>query len=284
MNNKSELLEQFYTKKEVARELVKKAKEELKKYTRISDYIWIEPSAGNGSFFDLLPKKKRIGIDIDSKRKDILKADFLNYQTSTKKNIVIGNPPFGKRAKKAIAFFNHASNFAQWILLILPFQFKKYSVHIKLNPCFKLIYQKDLKRKSFIFKNKEYGVNTCFQIWTNSKKIEKDLKIRTKPVTKHQDFDLFQYNNTKVAEKYFDKKQFKWNFAVHRQGFYNYSSKFETEKELSKKRQYIFIRSKKKKVLEKLKKIDFNLLAKQNTIIPGFGKADLIKAYEQTRN
>ena len=29
------------------------------------DYIFVEPSAGNGSFLKVLPEKRRIGVDIE---------------------------------------------------------------------------------------------------------------------------------------------------------------------------------------------------------------------------
>jgi hypothetical protein len=59
-----ESLDQFYTKPEIAKKCYKK----LKKYVNINyfDYI-LEPSAGTGSFFDLLDENKRIGLDIDPK-------------------------------------------------------------------------------------------------------------------------------------------------------------------------------------------------------------------------
>jgi len=40
--------------------------------------VIIEPSVGGGAFFDQLPEGRRIGIDIDPKRSDFVRADFLS--------------------------------------------------------------------------------------------------------------------------------------------------------------------------------------------------------------
>lgn len=54
---------------------------------------------------------------------------------------------------------------------------------------------------------------------------------------------MWQYNNTPEARKYFDKKKYKWDFAVVRQGFYDYKSIIVKETELNPKVQYIFFRA-----------------------------------------
>lgn len=54
----------------------------------------LSPSSGDGCFFDLLPKNKRIGIDLEPRRSDLIKSDFLKFELPKNKFIVIGNPPF----------------------------------------------------------------------------------------------------------------------------------------------------------------------------------------------
>jgi hypothetical protein len=89
-------------------------------------YKFIEPSAGNGAFLDLLPTERRIGIDIMPRREEIVGSDFLSW--SIKPNgyryVVIGNPPFGYRAWLALAFVNHAAKFADFVGMILPMAFQ----------------------------------------------------------------------------------------------------------------------------------------------------------------
>ncbi len=59
---------------------------------------WLEPSAGDGSFFDLLPADRRLGIDIDSHRADIVQADFLTFDgfATGVTYAAIGNFPWGE--------------------------------------------------------------------------------------------------------------------------------------------------------------------------------------------
>lgn len=78
-----------------------------------SDYKFIEPSVGKGSFV----KTSNISLDkwilfelddsIDSDySKQTTYGDFLKTPIINGKNITIGNPPFGKRSKLAIEFIN----------------------------------------------------------------------------------------------------------------------------------------------------------------------------------
>jgi hypothetical protein len=66
---------------------------------------------------------------------------------------------------------------------------------------------------------------------------------------------------------------------VVRQGYYDYTQKIEKKKDLRKNRQYIFFKSKNELTKQKLSQLDFAKLAQKNTITPGFGKHDVIVAY-----
>ena len=90
---------------------------------------------------------------------------------------------------------------------------------------------------------------------------------------------MWQYNNTKETRKYFDKSKYKWDFAVARQGYYDYKNFIYDENKLNPKVQYIFFKANNNNTLEKLKNIDFEKLSKKNTTIPGFGKADVVKEF-----
>ena len=56
----------------------------------------LEPSAGDGSFYNVLPSPMTIGIEIDKDvaPKGCLVMDFFDYKTSIKFDTVIGNPPY----------------------------------------------------------------------------------------------------------------------------------------------------------------------------------------------
>ena len=66
-------LDQFFTKADIA----KRCHDHFMKTisadgARPSDYKFIEPSAGNGAFLDLLPAERRIGIDIMPQMPEVL--------------------------------------------------------------------------------------------------------------------------------------------------------------------------------------------------------------------
>jgi hypothetical protein len=267
-------LDKFYTKKEVSKNCIK--------LVNIEDYLTIiEPSAGNGSFTCFLPKRA-ISLDLEPENKEIIKQNFFNFDYSniSRKCLVIGNPPFGKRAKTAIDFFNYASNFTDTIAFIVPLQFRKWSVQNKLSYSFGLYKDYDLEPNIFYYEDKEFSIRCCFQIWHNKTNFDfENLRIKQKPAIKHDDFTMWQYNNTKQALKYFDKEKYKWNFAIPRQGYYDYSTRETNPENMSKKIQWIFFKSDKEETLKKISSIDFDKLAKNNTTIPGFGKADVVKEY-----
>ncbi|WP_066388643.1 Eco57I restriction-modification methylase domain-containing protein [Helicobacter himalayensis] len=57
---------------------------------------FLEPSCGNGAFFENLPKNK-VGIEIDSSvvcDKAVLQEDFFGYPVNEKFDCIIGNPPY----------------------------------------------------------------------------------------------------------------------------------------------------------------------------------------------
>lgn len=107
--NSDNVLDQYFTKETIALDLFKKTCDIISSYeNNIDDFHWIEPSAGNGAFFNLLPKNNRTGIDIKPLNNEIIQADYLEYVLpENKKNIIIGNPPFGHRGVMALKFINH---------------------------------------------------------------------------------------------------------------------------------------------------------------------------------
>jgi len=161
-------LDQFYTKKSVA----KKCYNTFKKKVDISTFdIFLEPSAGTGSFFKLLPKKKRVGLDLDPKFEGIKKKDFLKFVSDDDtKYAVIGNPPFGKISSIAVEFFNKSAEFADVIAFILPRTFKRVSIQNQLDLNFHLLYSKDLPLKPCCF-TPSMSAKCAFQIW--EKRLEK---------------------------------------------------------------------------------------------------------------
>lgn len=126
---KERLLDQFYTNNDIALKCYNHLKKIIKD-NNIEHSIWLEPSAGEGAFFNLIEHDK-IGIDIDPKIKELIKADFLEYNLIYNDYITIGNPPFGKNSNLAIKFFNKCSLHSKIIGFIVPKTFKKYSLSIR---------------------------------------------------------------------------------------------------------------------------------------------------------
>lgn len=119
-------LDQFFTTPKVAADCFAEVMSFLaERGESASTFHYIEPSAGSGAFFDLMPPSQRTGIDVLPLRKEFVRNDFLTWTPHSKRrNLVIGNPPFGYRAWLALAFINHAAKFADHIGMILPMAFQ----------------------------------------------------------------------------------------------------------------------------------------------------------------
>ena len=168
-------LDQFFTRPNIA----KKYWESLCNYmiaddVDISDYNFVEPSAGLGAFYDLLPDNRRIGIDLAKFRTDYIQQDFLSW--TPKKNgysyACVGNPPFGYRAWLALIFLNHAALFSDYVGFILPmgFQSRGKSNLIDRVRGLYLVYSSSLPSGSFVdISGKPVKINAIWQIWSRKK-------------------------------------------------------------------------------------------------------------------
>lgn len=164
----SRKLDQFYTDPAYAQQFFDDVKQtiDLTKYDHI-----LEPSAGTGSFYNLLDPVKRIGLDLEPKAAGIVKKDFFKWSPPKKKRIVtIGNPPFGKSSGLAIRFFNRAAEFSDVIAFVIPRTFRKASVINRLDKNFHCIYDETVPNNSFIFNGASYNVPCAAQIWQREKK------------------------------------------------------------------------------------------------------------------
>ncbi len=135
----------------------------------VSKHVFIEPSAGEGCFYDFLPKNT-IGLDINPGSPKIEKADFLTWKPSKKgKYVVIGNPPFGHRGAIALAFINRAFLFADIVAFILPMSFYSNGKgsNMKRVAGAHLLHNERLPSDSFYWPetHKPMNVNTIFQVW-----------------------------------------------------------------------------------------------------------------------
>lgn len=281
-------LDKFYTQDKVSKQCL----DFLYKHLNIpNDVVFLEPSAGAGSFINHL-SNEYIALDIKPEDERIEEQDFLIYSTAKTDFVTIGNPPFGNRSKLAIEFFNKAALISEVIAFIVPVSFMKWNVQKELSSDFALLNYFYLIPESFASEGKPYSVRTVFQIWVKKgSQYDKGINLRlTKaPPISHKDFNIWQYNATPEAVKYVEEK---WKYATYRQGYHDYNQLFTRDdyeyiKEKmtgTKKQQFFFIEPLTEEAEEIIKKMDFNALAERNTATPGFGKGDFVSYYIELKN
>lgn len=178
MNKKSQL-DKFYTKTELAQELVNTLPQTFD--------LWLEPSAGAGAFLKALPQP-RVGLDLEPDDSEIVQTDFFDWTPPTETSIaVVGNPPFGYQSRLAIEFFNQSASFASLIAFIVPRTFRKTSIQNRLSLDWTLDHERILPENSFICLNDDgtmydYSVPCVWQVWTPGKRQRISLK------TTHRDW------------------------------------------------------------------------------------------------
>ena len=180
MKTNDALLDQYYTRQHVALNLYGV----FQKFCDPGQYQLVEPSAGTGSFFRLMPEGS-LAFDVDPKFPGIVTADFLSVEIRSEREVaVVGNPPFGRSASMAVRFFNHAAWQARVIALILPRTFRKASIENRLDRNFHLIHEETVQRDAFLFRSKPYDVPAVFQIWER----REDLRELKHVAIHHPDF------------------------------------------------------------------------------------------------
>lgn len=180
------LKDQFFTPKS----LVQKCWDTFNEKTKLNleNYIFIEPSAGDGSFLNILPTNT-IALDIEPRKEGITKQDYLLWkpENKDKKYIVFGNPPFGLRGHLALNFINHSFEFAEYVCFILPQLFEsdgKGSPRKRVQG-YNLIHSEGFSEMFYTPDNQDVKINGVFQIWSKNTtnesykiKNNKDSKIK----------------------------------------------------------------------------------------------------------
>lgn len=301
--------DQYYTMPDDARFILNKVPELIATIGTLSDgnIVFVEPSAGSGVFplessysldswrmFDLDPHPSNELIEKwrkynDDESNPIIKADFLStglndMNANDNHCVFIGNPPFGRRSALAISFVNHALSMSNLVIMVLPIQFDKYLTQKQIDGSASLIWRSDLPSSDFISPdgNLIKGIRCAAYAWARGSNLP-DLREHA-PITAHRDFEMWQYNNTRQAEKYFDHEKYPWDFAVLRQGYGDYKTLKYPGDDFDKHKQWIFIHAHDENILNTLKSIDYEKLSRHNTSVPGFGKADVINEYIKTTN
>ena len=251
-------LDEFYTRPDLAEKF---AFEVTSRYKN-KDALFVEPSAGNGSFLKPLTKlaQKVRALDINPKLKGIKKGNFLlNHKLFSGKHqkiIVIGNPPFGKNASMAVQFFNHAAKKADVIAFVLPRTFRKASLQNRLHRNFHLILDEDLPYNSFTKNGKPHDVPCAWQIWERKPVLRETPEV---PNISH----LIQFTSQNQAE-----------FAMRRVGYY--AGKIITNgiSSLSITSHY-FMRAKNREVIQRLQEINWLDVVSQTSGVRSLSKSEI---------
>jgi hypothetical protein len=169
-------LDKFYTKDDIV--------DWCLSFIDVTGYdLVVEPSVGNGAFFNKIKNKNKLGIDIapEINGENIITSDFLKWELNTfplpKKILFVGNPPFGRNGSLALKFIKKAITYNADIAFILPRGFKKVSIYdrIPLNYC--KVFEKDLPHNAFTYEGEDYNVPCVFQIYRPSNVLRKKTKL-----------------------------------------------------------------------------------------------------------
>lgn len=261
--------EQFFTPPHVAESCVALARStvDFGKFDVI-----VEPSAGLGTFLDLLPVERRIGIDIDPQRSDLIAADFLGWhpQKDAGPTLVIGNPPFGQRGALAVAFIRHACSFADTVAFILPRSFRKYTFQNRIPREFHL--QASLDCDEFVTaEGSVVNVKTVFQVWTK----QEQLRELVQPPDTHPDFTMKHAHLSRVTPTQLDQLRREYEFTVPQVGA-DFSPRATEDVTQGS---HWFIRPLVPGVRERFMELDFGFLDDMNTAHKSLSKRDIIAAY-----
>jgi hypothetical protein len=163
--------DQFFTPLETAQKCFQIFTDIIKQYGETpSDFKYIEPSAGDGAFLQVLPSDT-IALDIEPRHPSVINFDYLNWYPSESNNFVVfGNPPFGLRGHMALKFINHSYEFAEYVCFILPqlFESDGKGVPRKRVRGYNLIHSIKLVSNFYEPDGNSIKINTIFQIWSKN--------------------------------------------------------------------------------------------------------------------
>lgn len=222
-------------------------------------YQMVEPSAGKGAFLDVMPADT-IAYDLDVQREGVIEKDFLTVQIGTDpdKTVLVGNPPFGTRAEKAIAFFKHAAPQVCAIAMIFPTTFRKASVENRLDRSYHLVREIEVPRNAFEFEGKVKHVPSVFQIWVR----RSEPRALRKRERRHPDFEVGRTSEGS-------------DFAIQRIGADAGTVKDNLEQN---ENSHYFIKGDVRAIMEG---IDFRSIAANTAGCPSLAIAEIIEEYRK---
>ena len=250
---------------------------------------FVEPSAGAGAFSSQIPGC--LAFDVAPEGEGIARADFLSLDPTWGHDAVaIGNPPFGKRARLAVAFVNRCAESCDAVAMVLPNTFRRYNTQTRLDDRLALVEDIDLPEDgSFTFEGSPYSLRCVFQVWVRTdgaywRDGMVDRRKRRRPPISHPDFDCWQHNATEESRRYVDED---WELAFWRQGYKDYTKVFTKADDYDEVRdivygtnlQIFFVKPHGDEARERILRMDIPALAASNLSTPGFGKSEFVAEY-----
>jgi hypothetical protein len=289
MSSKSKQLDKFYTSDDIAKRFV----EVINAHFPLEQYdLVLEPSAGSGNILKYLPENS-IGLDLEPEGDNIIQQDFFKYQSpydpifNNIRIACVGNPPFGSGYMNPLAkaFFNHAATFSELIAFIIPAKWQtSWKVQFQLDKSFGLYFTEFLPKNSFVLDGEPYDVPCCMQIWSKvNPKGLKDLRIKERPPTKHNDFEMFLTcdNVPKLPEvREQIKNQEYWEFGLKYWGQIRVCEFNQISPDTTT--HYLF-KSKKPYVRDIFEQIDWSQYVSNMGAPNVGGKSLVVKAYEDKK-
>ena len=205
-------LNSYYTRPEVAEELMKLVYEYIARHKKGADHWYLEPAAGTGAFYDLLPPDRRLGLEVDlsleSQHPDYMYLPWnpnepavSGFLGTTKKQlglknipnsqlVVVGNPPFtgpNHRQHLAVKFINHAASMADTIAMVVGASDSRRKIRSKgkdeINPRLHLVMEEMLPNDAFVLASGEpFNVPAVFQIWAMNEETEDRGQLRPRSI------------------------------------------------------------------------------------------------------
>jgi hypothetical protein len=261
--------EQYFTSAELARRCVDSV---AARFTLAEFDLVVEPSAGEGAFFELLPSDKRIGIDILPQHPGLIEADFLAWQppATAGRILTIGNPPFGQRAALAFDFLAHAAAFSDMIAFILPRSFNKYTFINRVPRQFHLVDSFNCHEFTDV-SGRPVNVKAVFQIWQRQTVLRELIQLPDS----HPDFDMRHAHLSRTSAAELARLRSNYEFAIPQVGA-NFRPRDLT---LITKGSHWFIKPNVPGVRDRFAKMDFGFLDGMNTAHKSLSKRDIVAAY-----
>lgn len=127
----------------------------------------LEPACGSGALVEPL-KTDLVSVKLADLIDYGIGAEIGDYLDSNlgRHDLVLTNPPFGKMATLAVAFFNKATTNSNRIAFIVPQSFRKISIIDRLDLSYWPVGDYDLPSQSYNLPDgSQRVVKTCLQLW-----------------------------------------------------------------------------------------------------------------------